>query len=136
MQTWQRIWREGIAPQLPATGLEALARALEQDSPELLQTATVLPPPIQPMAQAPVEACCALAFAIWKGDQLDTVQALDEGFGRLCEEVGKQLGDPDAAGLFFRWFDDAPRPRMRTELLAEVNAELDRRRDSTRTPAA
>ena len=37
MNTWQKVWREGLAPRLSTSGLHALRRALVADDERLLQ---------------------------------------------------------------------------------------------------
>ena len=63
MESWRKVWRDGIAPQLTDAGLEALAQALETDAPELLQGATTSPPPLACVQDWPVEAACPVGYA-------------------------------------------------------------------------
>lgn len=128
MESWQKVWREGVAPQLSTEGLEALQGALKNDDPRLLQGATTTPPPLQCVEDWPVEAACALGFCGWQGEGLETVAEVEEFFARTCFEIDQRLGEPAACRWFLNWFDDTPRDEMRECLLAEVNAELARRR--------
>jgi hypothetical protein len=129
IEAWRKAWRDGIAPQLSAAALEALARALESDDPQLLQGATTSPPPLQSLQDAPVEAACPLALAAWKGDGLRTVGEVEEAFARLCMETDLALGEPAAVRYFLNAWDDGDRGTMRAELLTEVRGELARRNE-------
>src|SRR5438270_567021 len=120
METWRRVWREGIAPQVSELGLEALRAGLVEDDGCLLQGATTLPPPLQSVRDWPVEGACALGYCGWQGEGLETVADVEEYFARLCFEADRLVGEPAAARLFLNWFDDTPRPEMRRLLLAEA----------------
>lgn len=127
MESWQKVWRMGLAPLLSVEGLEALQGALQSDDPRLMQGATTTPPPLQCVQDWPVEAACALGFCGWQGDGLETVAEVEEYFARMCFEVDQRLGEPAACRWFLNWFDDTPRNEMRKLLLAEVQSELQRR---------
>src|SRR4051812_30523867 len=73
MESWRKVWREGFAPQLSTSGLEALRKALHEDDPRLIQGATTSPPPLQCVQDWPVDACCVLGFCSWQGEALETV---------------------------------------------------------------
>jgi hypothetical protein len=124
MDTWRKVWREGLAPQLSTRGLEALRRALLLDDARLLQGATTVPPPLQCVQDWPVEATCVIGYCSWQGDGLETVAAIEEAFARACFETDLRLGEPAASRWFLNWYDDAPREEMRAQLLAEVNRIL------------
>lgn len=127
MQSWQKVWREGVAPLLSTTGLEALERALKNDDGRLLQGATTTPPPLQCVQDWPVEAACALGFCGWQGDGLETVAEVEEFFARTCFEIDQRLGEPAACRWFLNWFDETPRDQMRESLLSEVQRALAQR---------
>jgi hypothetical protein len=127
MESWRKVWREGVAPLISTEGLEALARALEGDDPRLLQGATTTPPPLQCVQDWPVEAACAVGYCGWQGDGLETVAEVEEFFAKVCFEVDQQLGEPAACRWFLNWFDETPREEMRQLLLAEVKRELAQR---------
>src|SRR5438128_1976677 len=86
METWRKVWREGVAPQLSQAGLEALRQALASDDSRLLQGATTAPPPLQCVQDWPVEAACVIVFCGWQGDGLETVADVEECFARVCFE--------------------------------------------------
>ena len=144
MESWRKVWREGLAPLLSTKGLEALARALTNDDSRLLQGATTTPPPLQCVEDWPVEAACALGYCGWQGDGLETVGEVEEFFARMCFEVDQRLGEPAGCRWFLNWFDDTPREQMRRELLVEVQRSLAQRlsadepaaRDNDETAAA
>jgi hypothetical protein len=128
MESWRKVWREGLAPLLSTPGLEALQRALATDDGRLLQGATTTPPPLQCVQDWPVEAACGVGYCGWQGDHLETVAEVEEYFARVCFEVDQALGEPAACRWFLNWFDETPREEMRRELLAEVARSLAQRR--------
>lgn len=127
MESWKHVWRNGFAPHLSVTALEALRDALRADDPRLTQGSTTTPPPLMCVQDWPVEAACALGFCGWQGEGLGTVGKVGEFFARACSEADQRLGEPAACRWFLNWFDDTPRNEMRRELLAEVERELERR---------
>jgi hypothetical protein len=127
MESWRKVWREGVAPLLTTEGLQALARALASDDPRLLQGATTSPPPLQCVQDWPVEAACGIGFCGWQGEGLETVAEVEEFFARVCFEVDLALSEPAGCRWFLNWFDETPRDEMRCQLLAEVNRELAQR---------
>src|SRR5438874_13685269 len=127
MESWQNVWRKGVAPLLSTESLEVLRQALVSDDARLLQGATTTPPPLQCVQDWPVEAACALGYCGWQGDGLETVAEVEEFFARMCFEIDQRLGEPAACRWFLNWFDETPRDDMRRLLLAEVNRALARR---------
>jgi hypothetical protein len=127
MESWRKVWRDGLAPLLSTAGLEALRLALLDDDPRLLQGATSSPPPLQCVQDWPVEGACALGYCGWVGDGLETVAEVEEFFARMCFEIDQRLGEPAGCRWFLNWFDETPRDEMRRLLLAEVNRALARR---------
>jgi hypothetical protein len=127
MESWRKVWREGLAPLLSTSGLEALRRGLVNDDDRLLQGATTTPPPLQCVQEWPVEAACVLGYCGWQGNDLETVAEVEEFFARVCFEVDQRLGEPAACRWFLNWYDETPRKEMRRALLAEVNRTLDDR---------
>ncbi len=130
MESWRKVWREGVAPLLSTSGLEALQQALKNDDARLLQGLTTTPPPLQCVQDWPVEAACALGFCGWQGDGLETVAEVEEFFARTCFEIDQRLGEPAACRWFLNWFDETPREEMREQLLAEVQRALAQRRSA------
>jgi hypothetical protein len=123
MESWQKVWREGIAPLLSVSGLKALRDALKNDDPTLIQGTTVVPM----LLSRDVAEACPIAYAGWKGDGLRTVDEIDEFFGRMCYEIDLAVGDPEGCRWFLNWVDDTPRDEMRRLLLAEVERSLNTR---------
>jgi hypothetical protein len=128
MESWRKVWRDGLAPLISTAGLDALRTALAKDDARLLQGATTTPPPLQCVQDWPVEAACALGYCGWQGEGLESVAEVEEYFARLCFEVDQRLGEPAACRWFLNWFDETPREEMRALLLAEVNRTLAQRR--------
>jgi hypothetical protein len=127
MESWRKVWREGLAPLLSVAGLEALRAALVRDDPRLQQGATTTPPPLQCVQDWPVEGACAVGFCGWQGEGLETVGEVEEFFARTCFEIDQRLGEPAGCRWFLNWFDETPRDEMRRQLLAEVNRSLAQR---------
>ena len=128
MESWRKVWREGLAPLLSTQGLEALRQALVTDDARLLQGATTTPPPLSCVQDWPVEGACALGYCGWQGDGLETVAEVEEFFARMCFEIDQRLGEPAGCRWFLNWFDETPRAQMRQLLLAEVKRALALRR--------
>ncbi len=127
MESWRKVWRDGLAPQLSVAGLTALQRALQTDDARLLQGATTAPPPLECVRDWPVEGACVLGYCGWQGEGLETVAEVEEFFARACFEADQRLGEPAACRWFLNWFDDAPRADVVRDLLAEVTRTLARR---------
>jgi hypothetical protein len=127
MESWRKVWREGLADQISTSGLQALRRALLHDDARLLQGATTSPPPLQCVQDWPVEGACGLGYCGWQGDGLETVAEVEEFFARVCYEADQKLGEPAACRWFLNWFDETPREEMRRQLLPEVNRSLAQR---------
>jgi hypothetical protein len=127
MESWRKVWREGLAPQLSTAGLNALRRALIDDDPRLLQGATTSPPPLQCVQDWPVEGACGLGYCGWQGHHLESVAEVEEFFARACFEADQRLGEPAGCRWFLNWFDETPREEMRAQLLVEVNRTLAQR---------
>lgn len=124
MESWRKVWRDGVEPLVSTEGLEALRRGLVADDPRLLQGATVEPAPLACMQNFPAEKVCALGFCGWQGDGLETVGEVEEFFARMCFAIDQRLGEPAGCRHFLNWFDETPREEMRRELLGEVNRAL------------
>jgi hypothetical protein len=129
MESWRKVWREGLEPLLTTEALQALRAALQNDDPRLVQGATTSPPPLMCVQDWPVEAACALGYCGWVGDGLETVGEVEEFFARMCFETDSRLGEPAACRWFLNWFDETPRDVMRRELLVEVHRALASRCD-------
>ena len=129
MNTWQKVWREGLAPRLSTSGLHALRRALVADDERLLQGDTTCPPYLDSLGDEAVQAACALGYCAWKGgDGLFTVSQVNAQFERICWGADVALREPAACRVFLHWFDQTPRKEMRRQLLEEVNRTLEERR--------
>lgn len=127
LQSWQKVWRDGFAPQLSDAALAALAAGLERDDVRILQGATCSPPPLDCVRDWPVEAADAIGFACWQGDGLATVGEVEEAFARACHLADELLNEPGACRYYLNWHDETPRNIMLPALLAEVRREQARR---------
>lgn len=131
MDTWQTVWRCGLAPCLSTRGLEALWVALARDDQRLLQGATTSPPSLAALKDCPVEAACAIAWCGWQGEGKRTVKEVEQFFAGVCRVADELLGEPAACRCFFNWYDETPRPSLRRQLLAAIEEVL-----ADRCPAA
>jgi hypothetical protein len=128
MESWRKVWRDGVEPLLSMEGLQALKQGLVSDDSRLMQGATTTPPPLMCVQDWPVEAACALGYCGWVGDGLETVGEVEEFFARMCFEIDQRLGEPAGCRWFLNWYDETPRDEMRSALLAEVERALAQRR--------
>lgn len=124
---WQRIWRASV-PLLPLSGLEALAQALREDSPALVQRLTTNPPPLWSIKEQDCCGACPWGYCLWRGEGLQTVMQVHGRFGDLCEAVNAAAGETYGVRWFMQWVDSTPRDEMRAALLPEVEAALEQRR--------
>lgn len=122
--SWRHVFREGFAPGMSAPALESLLLALRRDDQQLIQGSTTSPPPLACVQDWPCEGACAVAYAAWKGDGLETVGEVEEAFARLCFEADKRLGEPAGCRWLLNFFDDTPRDTMRQELAEEVELAI------------
>jgi hypothetical protein len=137
MESWRKVWRDGLVPLLSIEGLEALRLGLVEDDARLIQGATTTPPPLASVQDWPVEAACVLGYSGWQGEGLESVAEVEEYFARMCFEIDQRLGEPAGCRWFLNWYDETPRDEMRSELLAEVNRALAlRRADGQDVPVA
>ena len=127
MESWRKVWREGIAPQLSTGGLQALARALLDNDERLMQGSTTAPPPLQCMQECAVEGACGVGYCGWQGDGLETVAEVEEFFARVCFECDQRILEPASCRFFLNFWDDMPRDEARAQLLAEVERALTER---------
>lgn len=126
MESWRKAWREGLAPQLSAASLEALEKALRDDSPKLMQGATTSPPPLQCVKDWPCEAGCLIGYC-GMAEGMSTVGEVEEFFARACFEIDNRLGAPAGCRWLLNWWDETPRTEALASLLYEVKLEQARR---------
>lgn len=127
MESWRKVWREGVAPLLSREQLERLRSGLELDDPKLIQGATTTPPPLMCVQDWPCEAGCALAYCAMNGGRPEeelTVGEVEEFFARMCYEIDQRVGEPAGCRWFLNWFDETDRNEMRYLLLEEVRLSL------------
>ena len=128
MERWRKVWRDGLAPQLSAAGLEALHRALLENDGRLLQEATTSPPALDVMADCEVEAACPLCYCAWQSAGRATIAEAVQEFDRVCRAADAALGEPAGCRWFLDWFDLTPRAQVRRLLAPEVERVLAERR--------
>jgi hypothetical protein len=127
MEQWRRVWREGLAPQLPTAGLEALGQALARDDSRLIQQFTTNLPSLRFLRNEKVEATCALGYCGWQGEGLKRLGQVFNFFERVCTAADEAVGELAASNHFLNWYDNTPRHEMRRQLLAEVQHTLHQR---------
>lgn len=124
MESWRKVWREGIAPLLSTASLEALRDALKSDDKRLIQGATCEPPPLACVADWEVQGACALSYAGWQGDGLQTVAEVEEFFVTVCHAIDQRIGEAAGCRYFLNWYDETTRTEMLRELLPEVQRAI------------
>jgi hypothetical protein len=129
MESWRKVWRDGLVPQISTRGLLAIKRGLVEDDARLTQGATSVPPPLESVLDWPIEGACVLGYGAWQGDGIETVGEVESLFAEACFEADRRVGEPAAMRYFLSWYDDVPRDEMRRQMLTEVNRELGRRFD-------
>jgi hypothetical protein len=120
MEPWRRVFREGIAPQLPLPALEALRTGLLKFDPRLRPGGTVQGP-------APISYACAIGYSGWKGLHLKSAADVVSFFTEICDRANRILGDPGACSAFITWFDNNRREFVFPLLLSEVNRAIAQR---------
>lgn len=129
MEPWRQCWRLGFAPHLPTKGLEALAKALREDDPALIQGESVRPN--VPFDGTPKRAtgACAVAYCAWSRTTRrgDMILELEQKFADICARVDNSFEYLPSTRRFLNWYDRTPRDEMRAELLPEVEMELESR---------
>lgn len=131
MQSWQRVWREGFAPQLSTEVLEGLATALREDDVRLKQGQTTEPPPLMSVQDWPCEGGCLIGYCgvlARGGFGTAIIQQVEEFFADACFEADRRMGEPAVCRYLLNQWDCTSRPLARAEMLAEVERELQLRR--------
>lgn len=112
----RKVFVEGFAPHLSSDALSALKTACDTDDDRLRQGSTTTPPPLMCVQDWPCEGACALGFCGWQGDGLTTVGEVEEFFAVACFRADELLGELAACRRFLNWYDETPRPEMRSLL--------------------
>lgn len=115
-------WRKYVSPRLSNDQLYSLAIALATNSPQLIQTGTTSPPPLQVLDDYEVKGCCPIAFTFWDGGKGEC-RTVREVFTKFNDFVGWSF----EIARFMAWWDDGDRDTVFRELEAEVSDELKRR---------
>jgi hypothetical protein len=126
---WQIVLRKGIIPFVDIAALEALRRALEQDSDELITGQTMQPPQLRAFEDVHVQKACPLCHAILGGRPLSSVttRQLDELFAAACYQCDLTMGEPQSVRYLLNAIDEWSRQDLIKNLLPEVNAAICRR---------
>lgn len=126
------VWRYGLQPQLNDACLRALRQGLVDDDKRLCQGYTTIPS-VAMNGHADRHAPTAadpLAYALWRGLDLQTVGQIAQHYEE-CANTARLAGHQIAQ--WQEWCDRAGRDEMVQVLLAEVEAELQRRADNNST---
>lgn len=124
MEAWRKTFRNGMVPFLSVAALDALRRALFSEDKRLVQEVTTVPAPSMTVKDWPCEAACALGYAGWQGEGLNTVGEVEEYFASACFECDQLLKEPAGCRWFLNWFDETPMAVVRRELLPEVERAI------------
>lgn len=127
MESWRRVFREAVCPNLPTEGLQALRDALASDDSRLLQGCTTSPPPLECVTDWPCEGADAIGFAFWRGSPDVTVGEVEAAFAEVAFRCDELLNDYAVIRWWTVFWDETPRDEMLRELLPEVDRELSRR---------
>src|SRR5271154_5637855 len=122
MEPWRRVFREGIAPQLPLPALEALRLGLLKNDPRLRPGSTV--EESWTINGTGIIQGCAIGYGGRKGAQLRTAREVQQFFADVCFAANEALGDPGASKYFTDWFDHNRREVAFPALLTEVNRAI------------
>ena len=126
MESWRRVWRDGVAPQFTRQQLETLLWGLETDDQRLLQGVTTSPPPLLCVQDWPCEGACLISYPVaFETTEEIKVGEVEEQFAQMCFQADQTLGEPGAIRYLLRWFDESPRADVRRELIAEVKLALE-----------
>lgn len=129
MDRWREVFRKGIAPQLTAKELAALARGLKENDQALIQGATTDPLPSyfcqNPAADPYPKGACPLAYGGWKGSNLQTVDEVEDYFLNVSGHCNTLMDDPAAICALLSFWDETPREQARQALLEEVLLALE-----------
>lgn len=118
MEPWRRVFRDGIAPQLPLPALEALRAGLLHNDPRLRPGLTI------DAGGFGVVQACAIGYGAWKGVGLRTPAEVECFFNDVCNRADELLGRPGACAPFITWFDGHRREFVFPLLLTEVNRAI------------
>lgn len=106
-QDWGEVWRKGFAPVLCLRELHALRDGLAGNDPALIQSRTATPG--NALAAEP-SACCAVAYAGWKGLGLSSVDDVQRYFEARMANARNRVGGAAHSVKFFALLGfDAPR---------------------------
>lgn len=121
MEAWRQCWRERLAPSMSAEELQALERGLRTNDPALIQGLVC-----RSSRHSRTIPCgaCALAYAVWKGGELDLYSDVVSAFSYLLMETDRVASEAPRYALFIDWFDITPRDKAFSQLLAEVTLAL------------
>lgn len=103
-----------------------MKKAVEINDYRLGQGFTTSPPPLAVTSDWECKQACLVAFPFWE-DGLETVGEVEEAFARACYEIDQKMGIPVAVRELLNWYDDGVREEVFSELLREVDLELQRR---------
>lgn len=119
-ETWQLVWRTGIAPQLDLAALAALRDGLARDDATLVQGRSVVPPGMECVADWPIEAGDCITYALWQSHRVATVGDATDQWAAIMARCDAIIEEKAGCRWLLNWYDDTPREVMRRELLAEV----------------
>lgn len=126
MESWRKVWREGLAPLLTDPQLEVLLAGLRADDPALIQNQTTEPMAFDCGLKSRCEGGCLIAYPIWKGG-VENVVNVAEAFERTVDRVDRACGLGMCSELL-DWYDGSSRDIVIAEMLPEVQLEIEKRK--------
>lgn len=129
-EPWRVAWRDGIQPQISLFALHALRDALATNDPHLMQ-GVVCQDMTTWRGRFPDEpsrglCACAIGYA-GLASGAKTVGAVEEWFNDVVQAADYNLDKNGGHLAFLDWFDAESREEVFTELLGEVEEEIERR---------
>ncbi len=122
MESWQHVWREGVAPILSREAIVALQKALQDDDPRLVQGYTALP--CEGMLSLPekCEGACLIGFTGLR--EYSTVGEVWDHLELTVALADSRLGGQGSCAPLLVMWDDTPREEARLAMLQEVELVL------------
>lgn len=130
MKQWQRVWRDGIAPQLSNEELAALESLLAANDVRLLQGMTCYPPYLDVLPVGSdhnargIECGCPITMALRDAETISTVGEAQAAFHRIIDACDAKFGEAAACRWWLSFWDDGSRKEVVPALLAEVRLAL------------
>lgn len=127
LEKWQVVWREELAKRLSVKQLLALRLAVLENDGRLVQGVVTHPPPLQVVAEWPIEGGCALVIGLWGMDGQVSVYEMAKRYYEMIKEADAALPVGLTIDDFLDFFDNTSREEMLKRMLGEIDVVLDQR---------